>query len=127
MIIKRLDHIVLTVRDIETSFEFYSRTFGVRILSLGDGRRSILFGDQKISLHQEGLMFKPKPAHPTPGSADLCLIVETPLNDVINHLNDSNIEIILGPVRRHGAQNLLISIYINDPDKNIIEIANEVT
>ena len=124
---KRIDHVVLKVEDLQKSVDFYERIFGMRVFDSGNNQKSLFFDNFKISLHQFGLEYKPKPTKPTPGSGDFCLIAETPLNDVINHIEACGVKIVLGPVRRAGAGQLLLSVYIYDPDMNLIEIANEVT
>lgn len=124
--IDRLDHLVLTVADIAATCDFYSRVLGMLVESFGTGRIALHFGDQKINLHQAGHEFEPKARHPTPGSADLCLLTATPLADVIDHLHAQHVPIVEGPVRRTGATQPLESVYVRDPDGNLIEIANLV-
>lgn len=96
----------------------------VDIITFGSNRKALQFGRQKINLHQAGREFEPKANSPTPGSADLCFIAEDPLESVIKHLQVLHIEIIEGPVRRTGAEGPIISVYIRDPDLNLIEISN---
>jgi catechol 2,3-dioxygenase-like lactoylglutathione lyase family enzyme len=122
--IDRLDHFVLTVKDIDATCAFYSRVLGMDARTFGDGRRSLHFGAAKINLHQQGNEFEPKAAKPGPGSADVCLIAATPLADVIRHLHDCGVEIIEGPVQRTGAIGPILSVYFRDPDGNLIEISN---
>lgn len=122
--INRLDHIVLTVKDIEATCAFYSKVLGTKVVMFGDNRTALTFGKQKINLHRAGHEFEPKAARPTLGSADICLIADTPLADVIRHLHACGVEIIEGPVTRTGATGPINSIYIRDPDLNLIEIAN---
>ncbi len=88
MRIDRIDHVVLTVRSIDSSCAFYSRVLGMDVVTFGGGRKALSFGAQKINLHQAGLEFEPKASHPTPGSADICLISAIPLSEVIAHLPD---------------------------------------
>ena len=123
MTIDRLDHLVLTVRDIEATCAFYTQVLGMREVSFGEDRKALAFGSQKINLHQAGREFEPKAGKPTPGSADLCFVTSTPLPEVIEHLRSRGIEIIEGPVQRAGALGPITSIYIRDPDLNLIEIA----
>ena len=122
----QLDHLVLTVKDIQASCDFYSTILGMEVITFGDNRKALHFGEQKINLHQAGQEFEPKAAMPTPGSADLCFLTETPLDDIILHLGDYGLRVEEGPVMRTGATCPLISIYIRDPDNNLIEIANPV-
>jgi catechol 2,3-dioxygenase-like lactoylglutathione lyase family enzyme len=123
VLIDRIDHLVLTVRDIEASCAFYSRALGMEVVTFGAGRKALAFGAQKINLHRYGHEFEPKAAHPTPGSADVCLIAAIPLADVIAHLDACAVEILEGPVARTGAAGPIESVYIRDPDCNLIEIA----
>ncbi len=123
MKITQLDHLVLTVRDIDASCAFYTFVLGMREVTFGHGRKAVIFGNQKINFHQQGQEFEPKAVCPTPGSSDLCFITTNPLADIIQHIRDCEIEIIKGPVERTGALGLMSSIYIRDPDQNLIEIA----
>jgi catechol 2,3-dioxygenase-like lactoylglutathione lyase family enzyme len=123
MEIKRIDHLVLTVRDIPATCDFYSRVLGMQVVSFGD-RKALQFGGQKINLHERGKEFEPKALRPTPGSGDLCFITEVPLPQVVDHIRSCGIQIIEGPVRRTGAVGPMESIYIRDPDGNLIEISN---
>lgn len=95
-------------------------------ITFGEGRRALRFGDQKINLHQAGREFEPKAAAATPGSADICFTTTTPLVEVIAHLARSGVPLVEGPVRKTGARADLESVYVRDPDGNLIEIANEV-
>jgi len=123
MKIDRLDHLVLTVRDIDTTCAFYARVLGMVVTDFGGGRKALAFGAQKINLHQSGHEFEPKADRPTPGSADLCLIAAAPLPEVIAHLRACKIEVIEGPVARTGATGPIQSVYFRDPDLNLIEVA----
>lgn len=122
--IDRIDHVVLTVRDIGVTCNFYSRVLGMRVETLPTGRTAVVFGRQKFNLHQAGREFEPKAERPTPGAADMCLITETPLDQAIRHIEGCGVKIELGPVPRSGAIGPMTSIYIRDPDRNLIEIAN---
>ncbi len=122
--IEAIDHVVLTVRDIEATCDFYSRVLGLKSVSFGDGRTALSFGNQKFNLHQAGNEFAPRARHPTPGSADLCLLASTPIVEVIRHLGDCGVDIIEGPVPKTGATGPLISVYFRDPDDNLIEVSN---
>ncbi|MCG7909831.1 MAG: VOC family protein [Candidatus Thiodiazotropha taylori] len=124
MKITQLDHLVLTVRDIQVSCDFYTRILGMQLVEFAGGRKALKFGSQKINLHQHRQEFKPKAALPTPGSADLCFLTEVPVSEVANHLKRNQIEIIEGPVERTGAEGPILSIYLRDPDGNLLEIAN---
>ncbi len=124
MRIDRLDHIVLTVKDIEATCAFYAKVLGINVVMFGDNRTALTFGKQKINLHLAGHEFEPKALRPTPGSADICLIADTSLTEVIRHLHACGVEIIEGPVTKTGAVGPIESVYIRDPDLNLIEIAN---
>jgi catechol 2,3-dioxygenase-like lactoylglutathione lyase family enzyme len=126
MKIDRVDHIVLTVLDIERTYEFYSPVFGMEVVTFGEGRKALRFGQQKLNLHAAGKELEPKALNPTPGSGDLCLITEMPLRQVIQHMKASGVEILDNPVRRTGAIGSLISIYVRDPDGNLIEVSNSL-
>jgi catechol 2,3-dioxygenase-like lactoylglutathione lyase family enzyme len=123
MNIDRLDHLVLTVADIEATCAFYARVLGMEVVTFGAGRRALAFGRQKINLHEAGREFEPKAQHPTPGSADLCLIASMPLDQVIAHLEACAVRILEGPVPRTGATGPIRSVYFRDPDANLIEVA----
>lgn len=124
MKISHLDHLVLTVANIETTCQFYQSALNFEVITFGENRKALQFGSQKINLHQVGKEFEPKAFRPTSGSADLCFIAETPLKDVIAHLHALNIEIVEGPIERTGAIGKILSIYLRDPDQNLIEISN---
>jgi catechol 2,3-dioxygenase-like lactoylglutathione lyase family enzyme len=122
----RLDHLVLTVTDIRRTYAFYAKVLGTRVVSSGRGRKALVFGRQKINLHEQGREVAPKAAHPVPGSADLCFITSVPLPDVVAHLESCGVDILLGPVRRAGATGPIASVYFRDPDGNLLEVANEM-
>jgi catechol 2,3-dioxygenase-like lactoylglutathione lyase family enzyme len=122
--IDRLDHLVLTVADVETTVEFYRRVLGMQPETFGDGRRALRFGEQKINLHQAGHEFEPKAARPVPGSADVCFITRTPLDEVQRHLAAEGVPVEEGPVPRTGALGPIESVYLRDPDGNLVEISN---
>ena len=124
MRVERLDHLVLTVADIDASCAFYQRVLGIQVVTFGQGRKALAFGQQKINLHRLGAEFEPKALRPTPGSADLCLLVSTPLVEVMAHLQRCDVAIEEGPMPRTGATGPLLSVYIRDPDRNLIELAN---
>lgn len=122
--IDHLDHLVLTVANIEETCAFYADVLGMEIETFSGGRKALRFGNQKINLHQIGHEFEPKAKVPTPGSGDLCFIAATALEDVIAHLNRLAIPIEQGPIDRTGAMGKIRSVYIRDPDANLIEISN---
>jgi catechol 2,3-dioxygenase-like lactoylglutathione lyase family enzyme len=122
-----LDHFVLTVRSIEAACDFYTRVLGMAVVTFGDGRKALQFGEfgeHKINLHEAGREFEPKASRPTPGSGDVCFITRTPLERVMSHLQACNVAILEGPVKRTGARGAIESVYVRDPDGNLIEIAN---
>lgn len=124
MKINRIDHLVLTVNNIQETCAFYSQTLGMEIVTFGEGRRALAFGNQKFNLHQSGQEFEPKAGKPTPGSIDICLVTDKPINEVVNHLASVGVPVVKGPIKRTGATGPIISVYIHDPDQNLIEIAN---
>ncbi|MEU5882613.1 VOC family protein [Spirillospora sp. NPDC047279] len=123
MRIDRLDHLVLTVTDLDATIGFYTRVLGMAHDSFGDGRHALTFGHSKINLHRAGHEFEPKAAHALPGTADLCLITTDPLDQVIGELAAHGVPIEEGPVDRTGATGPIRSVYLRDPDHNLIEIA----
>lgn len=125
-LIDRIDHIVLTVADIETTIQFYEKVLGMKSETFGQGRRALFFGKSKFNLHQKGKEFEPKAQIPTSGSVDLCLITQTSLETVINHLNSCGVKIEEGPIKRTGAVGPINSVYIRDLDNNLIEISNYI-
>lgn len=126
MKISHLDHLVLTVASIENTCNFYQTVLGFEVITFKSDRKALKFGNQKINLHQQGNEFEPKALQPTPGSADLCFISDTPISEVVAHLNQLNIQIEEGPVERTGAMHPILSVYIRDPDQNLIEISNNI-
>jgi len=124
MQISHLDHLVLTVSDIDKAITFYVAVLGMEEVRFGTHRVALRFGNQKINLHQPDTPTSPKATHPTIGSADLCLIVDTPLETVIQELAEKNISLAKGIVERTGATGKLRSIYLHDPDGNLVELAN---
>jgi catechol 2,3-dioxygenase-like lactoylglutathione lyase family enzyme len=121
--IERIDHLVLTVADVEATCAFYQRVLGMETATFAEGRKALAFGRQKINLHPAGREFEPKAMRPTPGSADLCLISATPLEAVAAHLAACGVAIEQGPVARTGAVGPITSLYFRDPDGNLIEVA----
>ncbi|MDM1405164.1 VOC family protein [Myroides marinus] len=124
MQIKNIDHIVLTVADIAKTIEFYTTVLGLELETFKENREALKFGTQKINLHQKGNEFEPKALHPTTGSADLCFITTTPVEEVLLELKAKGIPIVEGIVDRTGANGLIESVYIRDPDNNLIELSN---
>ena len=124
MELETIDHVVLTVRDIPASVVFYSRVLGMRDVVFGENRHALVFGRCKLNLHQAGREFEPKAAHPAPGAVDLCLLARTPIADIVRHLAAHDVAIEEGPVERTGAQGPILSVYVRDPDGNLIELSH---
>jgi catechol 2,3-dioxygenase-like lactoylglutathione lyase family enzyme len=122
--VNRLDHLVLTVASIEAAVEFYTRVLGMEVMTFGSGRTALAFGTSKINLHQAGQEFEPKALRPTPGSADLCLIVDDDIAGVLAELAAAGVPVEEGPIERTGALGPMISCYVRDPDHNLIELSN---
>lgn len=121
--IERLDHVVLTVASLEDSIRFYTVVLGMEEITFGNGRKALAFGDQKINLHEYKREFEPKAAHPTPGSSDWCFISSLDPDSLQRHLTALGIAIEEGPVTRTGALGPICSIYIRDPDNNLLELS----
>lgn len=124
--IEQLDHLVLTVKNIGVTCDFYATVLGMEVITFGPNRRALRFGMHQINLHEVGKEFEPKAMHPMPGSADLCLLTSVPIADVVAHLQHCGVPIIAGPVARTGAAGNLISVYFRDPDRNLLEVAHRV-
>jgi catechol 2,3-dioxygenase-like lactoylglutathione lyase family enzyme len=124
--ISALDHLVLTTAHRDACIDFYTRILGMSLQQFGEGRIAFGFGNQKINLHERGREFEPKAAIPTPGALDLCFIADRPLDEVIARLATLGVPIIEGPVERTGAISRLRSIYLRDPDDNLIEISERL-
>ena len=124
MRVNRLDHLVLTVASIEATVTFYTRVLGMDVETFGAGRTALTFGASKINLHEAGHEFEPKALRPTPGSADICLIVDDGIADVIAQLATAGVSVEAGPVERTGATGPIVSCYLRDPDHNLIELSN---
>jgi len=130
MKLNALDHLVLTVVDIDATVRFYRDVMGMKAQRFtpadGTTRWALKFGAQKINLHQVGQEFEPKAKRATAGSADLCFLSDVPVADWQTHLADHGVKVIEGPVKRTGAQGLIMSIYMRDPDGNLIEVSNQL-
>jgi catechol 2,3-dioxygenase-like lactoylglutathione lyase family enzyme len=124
MRVNRFDHVVLTVASIEATVEFYTQVLGMTAVTFGGGRTALRFGRSKINLHQAGHEFEPKARRPTPGSMDLCFVVDDPIEAVLAELAAAGVAVEEGPVPRTGATGELISCYLRDPDGNLIELSN---
>jgi catechol 2,3-dioxygenase-like lactoylglutathione lyase family enzyme len=118
-----LDHLVLTVRDLGRTVDFYQGVLGMSVSAFDHGRLALKFGSQKINLHEAGKEFSPYAAHPTPGSADLCFVTDTPIAGWVDHLAALEVPLVQGPVSRTGALGPMTSVYIRDPDRNLVEIS----
>jgi catechol 2,3-dioxygenase-like lactoylglutathione lyase family enzyme len=121
--IDHLDHLVLTTADESACVRFYTEILGMTLETFGEGRKAFRFGNQKINLHIKGREFEPKAHSPAPGSLDLCFIASVPLEAVIARLQAADVEIVEGPVMRTGATSRIRSVYVRDPDLNLIEIS----
>lgn len=119
-----LDHLVITVQNIEQTCSFYKAVLGIPSVQFGNGRTALQLATQKINLHPAASPIHPHAQHPTPGSADICLITDTPLAHLIEAFQNQGVAIVAGPVDRIGAASHLSSIYIRDPDGNLVELAN---
>ncbi len=124
MRVNRFDHVVLTVASIGATVDFYTGVLGLEALTFGGGRTALRFGTSKINLHEAGHEFEPKARIPTPGSMDLCFIVDDPIEDVLAQLAAVGVAVEEGPVARTGATGELVSCYLRDPDGNLIELSN---
>ncbi|XP_049897953.1 glyoxalase domain-containing protein 5 [Epinephelus moara] len=122
--VSHLDHLVLTVKSVPDTVNFYTSVLGMEVITFKGNRKALGFGQQKFNLHQLGQEFEPKAKRPTSGSADLCLITKTSLATVAAHLKDCGVEIEEGPVERTGAVGTITSLYFRDPDHNLIEVSN---
>ena len=121
--IDRLDHLVLTTAREADCVHFYCTVLGMTLQTFGEGRKAFVFNGQKINLHIQGHEFEPKALHPMPGALDLCFIASVPLSQVQQHLAEHGVAIECGPVQRTGARGPILSVYVRDPDHNLIEIS----
>lgn len=126
MKIKSLDHLVLTVKDVDITSDFYVNVLGMEKEIFKENRIALKYGNQKINLHEYKNEFEPKAHKVMPGSADLCFITENDISSVLEHLKNLNISILEGPIKRTGACGEILSLYIRDPDLNLIEISNYI-
>ena len=122
-LVRTLDHLVLTIASIDRTCAFYCGVLGMRRVVFGEGRVALAFGHQKINLHQAGAEVQPNARVATPGSADLCFIAGAPLTTVAAALRSASVVVELGPVRRTGARGPITSLYVRDPDGNLIELS----
>jgi catechol 2,3-dioxygenase-like lactoylglutathione lyase family enzyme len=123
VVIDRIDHLVLTVADLDQTVDFYVRVLGMQPVTFGAGRRALRFGPHKLNLHQAGHELAPKARRPTPGSVDVCLVTTTPLARLVAHLRACEVQVEQGPVARTGATGPITSVYFRDPDGNLIEVS----
>ena len=121
--IDHLDHLVLTTIDAPACIDFYTRVLGMRLETFTGERQALAFGNQKINIHRRGHEYEPKAHLPVPGALDLCFIADRPLDQVIERLRSAGVAIVEGPVPRTGATHKLRSVYVRDPDLNLIEIS----
>ncbi|MGD9807180.1 MAG: VOC family protein [Deferribacterales bacterium] len=124
--IKSVDHIVLTVRDVEATLKFYVGFLGMKEVTFRGGRKALEFGSQKINIHEYGREFEPKAKLPVPGAIDICFITDVPIEDVAERASEHGVEIVEGPVERTGAVGPILSLYFRDPDLNLIEVSNYI-
>lgn len=123
--IRSIDHVVLTTADLEKCLDFYTRVLGMRVETYGQGRIALAFGDHKFNVHPPGFDAGIKARVPTPGSLDLCFLADRPLEEVIARLKAERVPIEEGPVNRTGARFAIRSVYVRDPDGNLVEISEK--
>jgi len=123
--IDHLDHIVLTTAHTEQCIDFYTRVLGMKFERFGEGRMALKFGGQKINLHEQGREFAPRATLAAPGTLDICFIAALPLKDVIARLVAAGVPIVEGPVAKTGAAGPIRSVYVRDPDGNLVEISEQ--
>ena len=124
MIVEGIDHLVLTVNDIKVAAQFYEKVLGMEKCVYDSGRIAMLFGTQKLNLHQKRDTIEPRAQHPTTGSVDVCFTSRLPIERVVERLLLHGISPVQGPVQRTGAKGKMTSVYFHDPDGNLIEIAH---
>jgi catechol 2,3-dioxygenase-like lactoylglutathione lyase family enzyme len=123
MQLQRIDHIVFTVQNVDATCDFYVRALGMEVVTFGGGRKALQFGQSRINLHEYGREFEPKAEHPAPGTQDICLIAMGPIGDVLRDLERAGVDVLEGPVARSGAVGDIESVYLRDPDGNLIEVS----
>ena len=126
MKIRAIDHFVLVVLSIETTVEFYTRVLGLRAHEISPGRWALHFGTQKINLQQLHRSVDEQTLHPCRGAGDFCLLTDTPIQDVIDHLRREKVQLINGPIERTGACGPIMSVYFYDPDETLVEVSNQL-
>jgi len=126
MAISRIDHVVLTARDMQATVSFYTEVLGMTLETFANNRKALMFGEQKINLHEYGHEFEPRAHLAVPGSQDWCFVIDEPMAALIGRLQDNNITIIEGPGHRTGAMGIINSVYVRDPDLNLIELCEYV-
>lgn len=124
MKVERIDHLVLTVRDIKATCKFYGDILGMEVITFNHGRLALKFGNQKLNLREISNSFSPKALKPIPGAIDICFITSDPITIIIEHFKANQVKIVEGPVKRTGAIGSIVSVYVRDPDGNLIEISN---
>jgi catechol 2,3-dioxygenase-like lactoylglutathione lyase family enzyme len=124
--IKNLDHLVITANNLQATIDFYTKVLGMEHVAFGDNLHSVHFGDQKFNIHDASTNVSPKAKNIVPGSEDFCLISETSVSQVIQHLQDCGVTVGQGPVTRSGAAGALQSVYFRDPDGNLVEVSNVI-
>ncbi len=131
MKLEKIDHVVITVKDLNKTIDFYTNTLGMKLEKFSSSlnnqiRYAVSFGSQKINIHEENKPLKPNALNPSSGSMDICFISQNKINDWMHHLEKKEINIEIGPEQKTGALGPILSIYIRDPDFNLIEISNQL-
>jgi catechol 2,3-dioxygenase-like lactoylglutathione lyase family enzyme len=121
--IDHIDHIVLTTRDLDGCVRFYTEILGMKLEKFSEKRLALKFGNQKINLHEWGKEFEPRAHVAAPGTLDLCFIASVPLDKVMQRFGEKKIPILEGPVKKTGAMGPMMSVYVRDPDLNLVEIS----
>ena len=121
--IDHIDHIVLTTRDLPGCTRFYTEILGMKLEKFAEGRLALKFGNQKINLHEWGKEFEPRAHVAAPGTLDLCFIASVALDEVVKKLKAKGVPILEGPVKKTGAMGPMMSVYVRDPDLNLVEIS----
>jgi catechol 2,3-dioxygenase-like lactoylglutathione lyase family enzyme len=124
MHVDAIDHVVLTVRDLQVATAFCTRVLGMKAISFGADRRALAFDVQKINLHEAGSELEPKAPAPTPGSADPCFVTTAAPAEILAHLHACGVQVVEGPVPRTGARGAIVSVYFRDPDGNLLEVSS---